>query len=176
MSDTPVEINRLQCDLAQLREALRNVEAPAVDEAALRARFREAVELRAKNATAKRAGGPSRYPLAAAAAVALAVGGALTAVVLRGERTSPVPAVAAGESAVAAPAISAFQPLLNSPRLPSSSYSVVRVRIPLSAFAVVPGTAQDGTIEADLLVGEDGLARAISFNEADASLTSVADQ
>jgi hypothetical protein len=48
------------------------------------------------------------------------------------------------------------------------------VRIPLSAFAVVPGTAQDGTIEADLLVGEDGLARAIRFDEADVMRVSVA--
>ena len=177
MSDTPVDINRLQGDLAQLREALRSVEAPEIDEAALRARFRNAAELRAMNATAKRAGGTRRYPLAAAAAVALAVGAALTAVVLRSERTSSPPATAAAESAEApAPSISAFQPLLNSPQLPSSSYSVVRVRIPLAAFAVVPGTAQGGTIEADLLVGEDGLARAIRFNEADALLVSVADQ
>jgi hypothetical protein len=58
--------------------------------------------------------------------------------------------------------------------LSSASYSVVRVRIPLSAFAAVPGTEQDGSIEADLLVGEDGLARAIRFNEADALLVSVA--
>jgi hypothetical protein len=177
MSDTPVEINRLQGDLAQLREALRNVEAPEIEEAALRARFRESAQLRAKNAAAKRAGGARRYPLAAAAAVALAVGGALTAVVLRGERTPSPPAIAAAEPAAApAPSISAFQPLLNSPQLRSSSYSVVRVRIPLAAFAVVPGTAQGGTIEADLLVGEDGLARAIRFNEADALLVSVADQ
>jgi hypothetical protein len=59
---------------------------------------------------------------------------------------------------------------------PASSYSVVRVRIPLSAFALVPGTEHNGTIEADLLVGEDGLARAIRFDEADASLVSVAKQ
>jgi hypothetical protein len=50
------------------------------------------------------------------------------------------------------------------------------VRIPLSAFAAVPGTEQEGSIEADLLVGEDGLARAIRFNEADALLVSVAGQ
>jgi hypothetical protein len=60
--------------------------------------------------------------------------------------------------------------------LPSSSYSVVRVRIPLSAFAIVPGTEQGGSVEADLLVGEDGLARAIRINEADALRVSVAAQ
>ena len=84
----------------------------------------------------------------------------------------------AAETPVVIPVpVSAFQPLPNSTSLsPSSSYNVVRVRIPLSAFAVVPGTQQGGSIEADLLVGEDGLARAIRFNEADALLVSVADQ
>jgi hypothetical protein len=85
----------------------------------------------------------------------------------------PVAAVSAATEAVA---VSAFQPLSSSPGLASSSYSVVRVRIPLSAFAVVPGTEQGGTIEADLLVGDDGLARAIRFNEADLIRVSVADQ
>jgi hypothetical protein len=70
--------------------------------------------------------------------------------------------------------LTAFQPLQNTPRLsPAASYSVVRVRIPLSAFASVPGSEQDGTIEADLLVGEDGLARGIRFIEADAWLASA---
>jgi hypothetical protein len=95
---------------------------------------------------------------------------------MRGE--PPAPATAAAATREAEPsAVGAFQPLLSSPGLsPSSSYSVVRVRIPLSAFAVVPGSQQDGSIEADLLVGEDGLARAIRFNEADASRVSVANQ
>ena len=179
MSNSP-DASRLQAELAQLRAALRTVEAPALHEAALRAQFRDA-ELRdaerkrAANAPAGRAGGSWRLPLAAAAAVVLAVGGALT-VALRSERPGPVP-VAAEVPEAAPAAVGAFQPLLSSPGLSSSaSYSVVRVRIPLSAFAAVPGTTQDGTIEADLLVGEDGLARAIRFNEADASLVSVADQ
>jgi hypothetical protein len=175
MSDTPRDASRLQSDLAQLRAAVRTVEAPAVDEAALRARFREARQQQAQNAAAERAGRSRRLPLAAAAAVALAVSGAVAVVVLRGDRPAPVP-VAAEVPAPALPAVRAFQPLLSSPGLSSSSYSVVRVRIPLSAFAVVPGTQQDGSIEADLLVGEDGLARAIRFNEADALLVSVADQ
>ena len=175
MSNTPRDASRLQSELAQLRAAVQAVEAPAIDEAALRARFREARQQLAQNAAAERAGRLRRLPLAAAAAVALAVGGALVAVMLRGEHTAPVLVVA--ETPVAAPsAVSAFQPLLSSPGLSSSSYSVVRVRIPLSAFAVVPGTVQDGSIEADLLVGEDGLARAIRFNEADALLVSAVDQ
>jgi hypothetical protein len=176
MSDAPHDAGRLQADLAQLRAALRKVEAPAPDEAALLERFRKTQ--RARDSARKHVGGARRLPLAAAAAIAVAVGGAVwTAVALRGERAGPAAPVA-GESAEAAPsAVGAFQPLLNAPGLsPSSSYSVVRVRIPLSAFAVVPGTLQDASIEADLLVGEDGLARAIRFNEADALRVSVADQ
>jgi hypothetical protein len=176
MSHLPHDDDRLEAELAQLRAALRAVEAPSPDDADLRARFRDAQRRRAQTiTTAERAGGSRRLPLAAAAAVVLAVGGALAAVVLRGERAAPAPVAA--ELPVTTPsAVSAFQPLLRSPGLSSSSYSVVRVRIPLSAFAVVPGTEQDGSIEADLLVGEDGLARAIRFNQADALLLSVADQ
>jgi hypothetical protein len=175
MSNTPHDASRLQSDLAQLRTALRALEPPEVDEAALRARFREMQQQRAQNAVAERS---SRFRLAAAAAVVLALGGILAAVVLRGEHPASVLVPVAAETPVAAPVpVSAFQPLPNSTSLsPSSSYNVVRVRIPLSAFAVVPGTQQGGSIEADLLVGEDGLARAIRFNEADALLVSVADQ
>jgi hypothetical protein len=179
MSDAPRDSSRLQAELGQLRAALRTVEAAALDEAALRAQFREAQQQRARNAAAKRAGGSWWLPPAAAAAVVLAVGGVLAAVVLRGERATTVPVAAEAPDApeAASPVVAAFQPLLNSPGLsPASSYSVVRVRIPLSAFAAVPGTAQGGTIEADLLVGEDGLAHAIRFDEADALLVSVADQ
>ena len=85
-----------------------------------------------------------------------------------------VPVAAAAQPQPRAHPVSAFQPLLNAPGLSSSSYSVVRVRIPLSAFAVVPGVQQDGTIEADLLVGEDGFARGIRFPEADSLLVSTA--
>ncbi len=184
MSNAPYDANGLQAELAQLRAALRSIEAPALDEAVLRARFRDArlreAELRdagnKRSRNAERAGGSRRLPLAAAAAVVLAVGSLLTVVALRSERAGPMPV--AVEAAGAEPAaVGAFQPLQSSPGLSASaSYSVVRVRIPLSAFAAVPGTVQDGTIEADLLVGEDGLARAIRFNDADPSLVSVADQ
>jgi len=178
MSNTQYDASRLQPELAQLRAALRTVEAPAVDEAALRAQFLEMRQRRAQNAAGQRARRSWRLPLAAAAAVVLALGGILAAVVMRAEPTASVLVpVAAVQPEAASAAVSAFQPLQNSPSLsPSSSYNVVRVRIPLSAFAVVPGTQQGGSIEADLLVGEDGLARAIRFNEADALLVSVAKQ
>jgi hypothetical protein len=177
MSDAPHDSSRLHSDLAQMRAALSKLEAPLPDEEALRAQFRESERQRARKIAAERTGASRRYPLAAAAAVALAVGGALTAGELRGERSASTASTAAVEAPAEPLAVGAFQPLSSSPALsPSSSYSVVRVRIPLSAFAVVPGTQQDGSIEADLLVGEDGLARAIRFNEADAARVSVADQ
>ena len=168
---------RLETELAQLRAALRDVQAPPPDEIALRAQFRDAARLRAQSTPAA-AGGKAAWRLhfAAAAVVVLAVGAGLAAVLLRVERPELVPLAVEAPRATP-PAVSAFQPLLNSPGMsPSSSYSVVRVRIPLSAFALVPGTEQGGTIEADLLVGEDGLARAIRFDEADALVVSVAGQ
>jgi hypothetical protein len=175
MSHLPRDTSRLDAELAQLRAALRDVTAPPPDEQALRAQFREWSRRHTENAAVERAGGSRRIPLAAAAAVVLAVGAATTAIVLRDEGAAPA-SVAAEAPVNAQPAVGAFQPLSSSPGLPSSSYSVVRVRIPVSAFAVVPGTAEGGTIEADLLVGEDGLARAIRFNEADLTQVSVADQ
>jgi hypothetical protein len=173
MSDTQHDA-RLQADLVQLREALRTVQAPPPDEAALRAQFRDAARQRAQAAVAAaRGAGSWRIHFAAAAVVLLAIGAVLAALLLRVERPAQIPFAAETTRPEALP-ISAFQPLLNSPGLSSSSYSVVRVRIPLSAFAVVPGTQPDGTIEADLLVGEDGLARGIRFPEADAVLVSTA--
>ena len=179
MSHSQHDALRLQAELAQLRAALEAADGPALDEASLRAQFREAARQRALNAapSSRHGGRRRRLPLAAAAVVVLGVGTAIAAAVFQRVET-PVPATRAPEAPPAGPPpVSVFQPLLNSPGLsPSSSYSVVRVRIPLSAFAVVPGTEHEGSIEADLLVGEDGLARAIRFNEADLVRVSVADQ
>ncbi len=123
MSNAPNDAHRLNAELAQLRAALHAVEAPALDEADLRARFRDA-ELRStqRNRGQKtgRGGGSRRLPLAAAAAVVLAVGGVLTVAALRGERSPPAPLAAevpGGEPA----AIGAFQPLLSSPGLSASA-------------------------------------------------------
>lgn len=62
---------------------------------------------------------------------------------------------------------SSFRPIAFSRGLSASeSYSVVRVRIELASSS--PGTnAPSASIEADLLVGEDGLAHAIRFDSAD---------
>jgi hypothetical protein len=173
MSDAQRDAGGLQAELAQLRAALRTVQAPPPDEDALRAQFRAARRRDEAATTAMRSTGTSRLHFAAAAVVVLAVGAVFATVLLRVERPAPLP-VAIQEPQQRLLPVSAFQPLLNAPGLSSSAYSVVRVRIPLAAFAVVPGVQADGTIEADLLVGEDGLARGIRFPEADAVLVSTA--
>jgi hypothetical protein len=71
------------------------------------------------------------------------------------------------------PAAAAFQPLLYSPGIsPTQAYNVVRVRIPLTSL-VGYGAPVDGAIEADLLIGEDGLPTGIRFDTADAPLVSM---
>jgi hypothetical protein len=170
VSDVRPIIHPLDSELAELRSALRAVEAPLPDEAALREAFRDAARKQADAAARVRSVRRSRVALAAVVFVAVAGG---LAVLVDGSRSPPAPS-----QAVVPPAapivVNAFQPLLNAPRLSSaSSYSVMRVRIPVSAFAMVPGSEQGGTIEADLLVGEDGLARGIRFIEADAWLASA---
>jgi hypothetical protein len=174
MSDQQRDGNRLEAELAQLRAALGAIDAPEPDEAALLAQFRAA---RRRSAKPVPPGGVGtwRVHAAAAAVVVLALGAVVAAVVTRVERPVPPPIANETPAREALP-VGAFQPLMNSPALSSSSYSVLRVRIPLSALALVPGTEQDGTIEADLLVGDDGLARAIRFNEADAVRVATAGQ
>jgi hypothetical protein len=176
MSERQRDAGRLDAELAQLRAALRSVQAPPVNEAALRARFRGAAQQRALAAAAAKTAGSSRMHLAAAAVVVLAIGAVFVTVLKRVERPAQ-PVAAEAPQQIAPLAAAAFQPLSNAPAWsPALSYSVVRVRIPLSAFAIVPGTQQDGTVEAELLVGEDGLARGIRFAGADTMLVSVAAQ
>jgi hypothetical protein len=171
MSDAQHDPHPLQAELAQLKVALRGVEPPPLDEAEVRAAFRDA-RRRQQRARAAQLAGSQRVRWAAAAVVVLGLAAAL-GTVLRGDREPPAPTL------VAAPAepslvVTAFQPLLHAPAFsPDGSYTVVRVRIPLASFALVPGTEQDGTVEAELLVGEDGLARGIRFTPADALLASA---
>jgi hypothetical protein len=171
MSPTSLDPRRHDADLALLRAALRAVQAPPPDEQALRAVFRSKQDERERVATA--GGSHWRVHLAAAAAVVASVAAAVWVVTLSVERPVSAPPLVL-EPPAASAAVAAFQPLLNSPGLsPSGSYSVVRVRIPLSSLALVPGTEQGGSIEADLLVGEDGLARGIRFNPADVAYASA---
>ena len=167
-----IETNPPGPDLAPLRAALKAMPAPAVDEAALRRAFRE--HRPPQVGCARAAAGTRTYWALAAAVASVAVGGVVGLVLLteRHGGAPPVPMAATPPAAVAA-----FQPLGYSPQVVSgAAYSVVRVRIPLSSLALMPDAAPDGMIEADLLVGEDGLARGIRFNGPGALLVSKASQ
>jgi hypothetical protein len=171
MSDTTTEQDRLSADLAQLRAALRGVAAPPAAESAIRAAFRAARHVQPRPV----ARGRRRFvrrALGAAAAVVLALAATLGLVLL--DANGPALPEQVRVPASAEYIVPAFQPLQNAPGLnPAGSYSVVRVRIPLSSLALVPGTEHAGTVEAELLVGEDGLARGIRFMQADALLVSA---
>jgi hypothetical protein len=161
------EQQRLRTDLAQLRSALQEVGAPPFDELAVREAYRAA-----RHPPTRAAALRHRPRWLAAAAAVLAVAGALGFVLLDGDDGSTPRS--SGVAGGVPPVVTAFQPLQNSlGLLPSSSYSVVRVRIPLASLALVPLSGQGGTIEAELLVGEDGLARGIRFMQADALLVSA---
>jgi hypothetical protein len=170
MSDTTNEQERLSADLAQLRAALRGVAAPPAAESTIRAVFR-AARLEARPVVRGRRRF-ERRALGAAAAVVLALAATL-GLVLR-DANEPTPPERVSGPVNAEYIVPAFQPLQNAPGLnPAGAYSVVRVRIPLSSLALVPGTEHGGTVEAELLVGEDGLARGIRFMQADALLVSA---
>jgi len=173
---------QLTADLAGLRERLRGVAAPPLEQTVLPAALRARSQLTAARhgaaapPAALAAPAPRRWrvPLAAAAAVAVAAIAGLLAVrsqLPSAEPKSRAPSVADTGAAAAIDAqrasdAAAFQPLMYAPGFsPSGSYSVVRVRIPLSALA--QGPRLEGTIEADLLVGEDGLASGIRFASTD---------
>jgi hypothetical protein len=188
MSDRKDEgADTLRLELEKLRDALRTVRAPASDEARLRAAFRarrEAAESDPATSSAAarvldlRGLGKLAAIGALAASVALAV---LVGLDRAGERAVPV----AGESAESMPAVAradndsttagAFQPLLYAPSMsPSESYNVVRVRIPLTSLGYGFDAPPDGAVEADVLIGEDGLARGIRFDTADMLVVSTA--
>jgi hypothetical protein len=175
MNDQLARERQLRAEFAELRAELRQARLPPIGEAVLRAAFRAQQQRSAVAAPPRRV--REWRPYLAAAAVLVVTIAAIVIELGRHSVEPPaidVPAVVAA-AAPETSAVTAFQPLLYAPGFsPSAAYSVVRVRIPLSSFAVVQGTALDGTIEADLLVGEDGIARGIRFNQADTLLVSDA--
>jgi len=164
----------LTAELASLRAALRDVRAPASAEAALLAAYRARLGARAPLSAA------ARRPLRPFALVAVALLVAVTALLaLRADRAERGAAPAADRAAAAAPALprasGAFRPLAFARGVSATeSYSVVRVRIQVPTLAPGVGGPAVAAIEADLLVGEDGLARAIRFDEADTLFVSNA--
>ena len=169
----------LHADLAALRGALRELRAPDDREAALLAAYRARLGARASELAPPAAATTSharraRRPLALAAAALLAVAAVTALVSARVERAAPR-AVAAVDGVPETPKpTTAFRPLAFARGVSASeSYSVVRVRIQLATFVAGAGAPSDAAIEADLLVGEDGLARAIRFDSADTLFVST---
>jgi anti-sigma factor RsiW len=154
------EQKALTVKLGALRDALHDAQAPPGDEEPLRTAFR---------ARHLRRGRPPRLRHGRGLAAALGLA-ALAAVVVGVERYTRfgVPPMASQENAAGggAVAVSAFQPLLYaSTYSPQRAYSVIRVRVPIAVLAIHTGTELDGTVEADILVGEDGLPVGIRFDE-----------
>jgi hypothetical protein len=167
----------LASELAALRAALRDVHAPAEGEVALRAAL---WARRQGRAPAPRAARRVRVSAALAAAAAVATAAVLGLLMLRAgpedsaTAVAPSAIVALPAGANGSSAAAAFQPLAFTPPLSASqSYSIVRVRIPLAALAPGNMVSPATTIEADLLVGEDGLARGIRFDKADTLLVAA---
>jgi hypothetical protein len=158
-------------DWRDLRAALRTLPVPAFDEAEARRAFR-AHRRPAQPAAPTRWLRAPIWASAAALVVSLATG---TWVVLSTNRSAPdpeSPAVAA--AAPPATPVAVFQPLPYAPSFsPTGAYSVIRVRIPLSSLVIGHAADVDDAIEADVLLGEDGLARGIRFDAEDTLLVST---
>ncbi len=142
---------------------------------ALRAQFRDAAAARAKRPRLRRGTAARwRLPLAAAAVVVLAVGAAIAAVAAarrapacrRRLRPRHLAAGAAADQRISAVAELAGLVAVVVVQRRARAHSAVGVRRRA-------GHGARRQVEADLLVGEDGLARAIRFNEADALLVSA---
>jgi hypothetical protein len=148
--------------MPELLEDLRAVasegprEAPPYIEARILAEFR-----RRKRRRNLRIWGPSLGLAAAAALVALLLGG----------KPSPAkkPAAVALQSAVSAPdddSDAGFYPLPEAEALPPvENAMVVRVQLPVSSLQLmgvpIDQERADSSVQADLLLGQDGLARAV---------------
>jgi len=148
----------LSAELKALRNELRPLRLPVDQEHALRTAFRAARRDRSSRAPLA-----VRPGLAAALAVAVAAGVTIATLGLR----TPSPESATDvEEAVPVGALDSFQPLVYGRRIsPAESYSIVRVRLPVSSLGMGQGYDDGSTIEASLLLGEDGLAHAISFDQ-----------
>ena len=190
MSDPIRDEESLSAGLGALRSALLEVRAPDEETALLSAAAHGPSEARPTIVGRRARVARPRRALAFALAAAAAVAGVAVLVALRADWTQRAERVQraeqveqaahvaasskAGDAVTAAPAAArapdvrpAFRPIAFSRGLSASeSYSVVRVRIELVSSA--PGArAPNASIEADLLVGEDGLAHAIRFDSAD---------
>ncbi|MEK7406540.1 MAG: hypothetical protein AAB225_15665 [Acidobacteriota bacterium] len=138
----------LDARLRALAAATAGAEAPPRVEAALRAAFRRPAG----------GAGPSRWWWAAAAALVVAAGAAL---LVRGPAAEPAPLPGP------APEIASDFILLDPAWQPAESGQTVRVRLPRTALLSfgLPMNEERAfePIQADVVLGQDGVARAIRF-------------
>ncbi|HEY8522100.1 MAG TPA: hypothetical protein VIN61_18670 [Gammaproteobacteria bacterium] len=166
----------LTAELAALRAALQPPPPSAADEVRLREAFRAAALRRGAARPRVR---PRALAASFAAVVALVVAVTLgrspgdrdaadtsvaapTADATRAAARAGAPAEPTSDAA-AAPAV--FYALPYAPGLSlAGSYSLVRVRIPLASFAADGGVVE-ASVEADVLIGDDGIPSAIHFGD-----------
>lgn len=151
--------------LAALRDAVRVPKSAVVDDERLLEAFRAA---HARRATSRRRFRRGLGAAGIAASVAaIAVVGMLHRVDDGGRAGAPAASAsdrAVDASAEQGPALAVFHALPFSPGVsPGASYSVVRVRIPVSSFPVVHAIEPYTSVEADILLGPDGIPAAIRF-------------
>ncbi|HEX6995821.1 MAG TPA: hypothetical protein VF339_16940 [Gammaproteobacteria bacterium] len=154
--------------LAALRDAVRPPVDALVDDGRLLESFRAAHARRARSRRRLRLGVGAAGIAAGVAAIAVVAtlreveeG---TSVRASGTEAPAVPMD--GLAAQSPPAV--FHPLPFSPGVsPGASYSVVRVRIPVSSFPAGYAAEPDASVEADILLGPDGIPAAIRFIDPD---------
>lgn len=176
---------QLTADLAGLRDALQTLRAPSEQEHVLRSAFN------ARRAS-RRAPRPAPTRVAGIVSVLVVVAVLVVERVRQSSEQAPLDAPDTGFASSAAAnrgdspgrraieepgvgVVGTFQPLMYAPGFsPTASYSVVRVRIPVSALAITSAADLDGLVEADILIGEDGLPTAIRFTRTDAVASTFA--
>jgi hypothetical protein len=197
MSERNRDGDALDAELARLRDALHEVNAADGREESLRAAFRAhraAIVQRApvtsapeppERGTVSRVRALRRLPvdfLAGALAASIVIAAAVLVGLGRIDRDTAESATAAREASAPSEsdvheiaATAAFQPLSYSPEIsPTQAYTIVRVRVPLTALGVAYDIPPNATIEADLLLGEDGIPAGIRFDTTNAQLVSMA--
>jgi anti-sigma factor RsiW len=161
---------RLAGGLGALANDLRTVEAPAHVEASLRSMFRSA-----HAATRSRRTAWWKTPVFAWGAASIAAASLVIGLWLAPKRREPAPvshhnSPAQVELASLAPGevSDGFIQLPNAPQLdPNDDVNVVRMELPRSAMLAVGLEVSPeqvaGTVEAEVMLGPDGLARAVRF-------------
>ena len=152
--------------LATLRETMRVPQEALLDDERLLESFRAA---HARRTTSRR---QLRLGIGAAGIAAAAAAIAIVAALRPFDTGKPAgtPATAAsgslpaGDSEDGPGSAAVFHALPFSPGVsPGASYSVVRVHIPVASFPVVYAAEPDASVEADILLGPDGIPAAIRF-------------